>query len=557
MWCSVSCDSAGDESFLQRLQIDVVWLGLIPAWVLLLIAFQLPLSRGRLFAATAVPVALFVLAYSLGYVGYHTVVSYDSFGYLQPALFGSYSEARSAGYPSILLAVSRIAGLDYLAWVQLGAGVACYLAGAWLLAVRFGNRWIGPVFVLAFLLQGTTTQFAADIMTEGLFTAALGLFAAALGALAWRPDRLAIAAAVTGIVLATVTKAVGIALVVPALLLVRFLPRGKRLSVSGAIVIAGLGTYALLAMNSFIRTGAATPESFAGYSLSGYVGWMLDDTAMPPSDLSQRMIAAAAPLVAQRPADLADIHSLATLDRYVDVTIQDFNKFAWLTLIPMAKAELGSQRATNDFLQRLGISSIRAHPWLYLRHVAAHFYGLWRDLDKTMSLRVAALFARVEPVINASADLDARIRAIPAHVLAPYPDRAVLKGEMIAQSQLPVRYSDFWDFNLFRSFPPVVLGVLALILSILFLVPGRLTQVYRTEIMIALSLNAYFGAHVLLQVTLQRYAGAGILAAFFLGVSFAFTTLYALRNLIAVGVMHLSERTRRAALVRLAGGPKP
>jgi hypothetical protein len=156
---------------------------------------------------------------------------------------------------------------------------------------------------------------------------------------------------------------------------------------------------------------------------------MLDDTSMPPSDLSRRLIDAAAPVVTRRPADLADIYSRTTLDRYVDLTVQDYNTFAWTTLIPIAGAELRSLQASNAFLLRLGIASIRAHPWLYLRHVAAYFYGIWRDLDKTMPLRVAAFFARAEPVINASPDLDARISTIPAHALAPYPNRAVLKGE--------------------------------------------------------------------------------------------------------------------------------
>jgi hypothetical protein len=79
-----------------------------------------------------------------------------------------------------------------------------------------------------------------------------------------------------------------------------------------------------------------------------------------------------------------------------------------------------------------------------------------------------------------------------------------------------------------------------------------LTHIYRTEIMIALSLNAYFGSHVLLQVTLQRYAAAGTLAVIFLAVSFAVTTLCALRHLLALGV-----DTRRAALSRAGAGAEP
>ena len=297
-----------------------------------------------MFTATAFPVALFVLFYSLGYVDFHTVTSPDSAGYLQRVLYGSYSPLRNAGYPTILLAVQNTVGLDHLAWIQLGAGIACYLAGAFLLAVRFANKWIGSVLVLAILLQGTISQFAPDVMTEALFTAGLGLFAAALGVLAWRPDRRAVIAAAVGIVLATLAKSLGVVLVLPALLLVRFLPKGNRLSVSGVIVVCGLATYALMAISSYTRTGIASPESFAGYSLIGHVGWMLDDASMPPSDLTRSLISAAAPVIEQRPADLTDIHSLATLDRYVDVTVQDFNT--------VALAEAVSNRDISTWLER-------------------------------------------------------------------------------------------------------------------------------------------------------------------------------------------------------------
>jgi hypothetical protein len=541
-----------DLSILQRMPIDVAWLGLVPASILLLISFQMSLSLGRLFAATALPVALFVLAYSLGYVDSHIIIVPDSGGYLRRILEGSYTSARSVGYPIILLAVQNVLGLDHLAWVQLGTGMACYLAGAYLLAVRFGSRWIGMFLALAVLFQGTTSQFAPDVLTEALFTAGLGLFAAALGTLAWRPDRLAVAAAVVGIVLAILTKAIGLVLVVPALLLVRFLPRGRRLSVSGAIVVAGLGTYGLLAASNFMRTGALSPESFAGIALAGQVGWMLDDASMPPSDLSRRMISAAASVVAQRPADLAEIHSLATLDRYVDLTVQDYNAVIWGKLFPIAKSSLGSLEEINSFFLRLGISSIRARPWAYLRHVVAHFYGLWRDLGKTMPLRDATIYVRGEPIFVVPQLDPAFVKSTTAGVLTPYPSEVGLKGEVVGQSSLPLKFGSMWNFCLFLAAGPLVLGGVALVLSILFLVPGRLAYVYRTEIMIALSLNAYFGSHVFLQVTLQRYAAAGTLAATFLAVSFVVTTLYGFKNLLAAGVMSLAENRRRGALKRVS-----
>ena len=522
------------DNIIRRVPVDAVWLSLLPASLLILIFFQIPLSFGRVFTATAVPVALFVLLYSLGYVDFHTVTVSDSAGYLQRVLKGTYSSKRNVGYPSILLAVQNTVGLDHLAWIHLGTGIACYLAGAFLLAVRFASKWIGSILVLALLVQGTISRFAPDVLTEALFMAGFGLFASALGVLAWRPDRRAVMAAAVGIVLATLAKSLGVVLIFPALLLVRFLPKGYRLSVSGTIVICGLGTYALMAISSYTRTGIASPESFAGYALIGQVGWMLDDAAMPPSDLTRSLISAAAPVIAQRPANLTNIQSLATLDRYVDLTVQDFNTVVWQNLVPIATAQLGSVEAVNSFFLRFGLSSIRAHPFPYLRHVAAHFYGMWRDMGVAQSLPVATIFIRSEPILFGPSRNTGVSDTIPANVLTPYPSEVTLKNEIRSQSELPLMLIS--KTNWLSVEWTIALGVLAFFLSMLVLVPGRLAYLYRTEIMIALSLNAYFGAHVLLQVSLVRYASVALFAAIFLAASFAFTTLYALKSMVVARV---------------------
>jgi hypothetical protein len=523
-------------SLIRRVPVDVVWLGLLPATLLILICFRIPLSVGRVFTATAFAVASFLLLFSLGYVDIHTLTSSDSVGYLQRILDGTYSPKRSVGYPIILMAVQHTIGLDHLAWIQLGADIACYLAGAFLLAVRFGNKWIGCILVFAILLQGTVSLFAPGVMTESLFVAGLGLFAAALGVLAWRPDRRAVVAAAVGIILATLAKSFSVVLVLPALLLVRFLPKGHRLPVSGAIVLCGLATYTLMAISSYTRTGVATPESFAGYSLMGHVGWMLDDASMPPSDLTRSMIAAAAPVIEQRPADLTNIHSLATLDRYIDVTAGDYNTLFWGKLNPIATSQLGSVERVNSFFLRFSLSSIRAHPFPYFRHVAAHFYGMWRDLGRAPPLRPVTIYVRQLPVLTMDDPINgAAVRdAIPANVLSPYPSAVVMEGEALSQTNLPLMLKEVWDARLISEGWTIALGALALFLSILFLVPGRLARLYRTEIMIALSLNAYFGAHVLLQVSLDRYAAAAVFAATFLAASFVFTSCYALKAMLPV-----------------------
>ena len=189
------------------------------------------LSPARLLASVAIPVALFVSVYSFGYVAYHTLHYNDSPSYLQRLLSGTFASNRNSGYPSFLVAVSGTIGLDRLAWVQLGAIIACYFSGVWLLVTHLGRKWLGPILAMMFVLQGATTEFSDQILTEALFTAGLSLFAASLGALAWRPGTGAVIAGMIGIVLATLAKSIGVVLVVPALLLVRFLPKEARVRV--------------------------------------------------------------------------------------------------------------------------------------------------------------------------------------------------------------------------------------------------------------------------------------------------------------------------------------
>jgi hypothetical protein len=513
------------DNMLRRFPVDVAWLSLTPALILLFACLPPRLSPGRLFVSVAVPVALFVSIYSFGYVAYHTINYPDSSTYLQRVLTGTYSPVRNSGYPFLLVVVNKTLGLDRLAWLQFGTIIACYFAGAWLLVSHLQNKWLGPLLVLAFVLQGATSMFADHILTEALFTAGLALFAASLGALARRPGVYAVIGGMIGVVLATLAKSIGLVLVVPALLLVRFLPRGARLYVAVPIVAAGLLTYGAMAVHGYSRTGNFAPESFAGYALFGHVAWMLDDAYMPQSQLTRALINAAEPVVHKRPGDLTQIDSLAALDRYVDYTLQEYNLLLWQTLSLVAGPYLGSAQAANAFYMQFALSSIRAHPAPYLRHVAAHFYGLWRDLGYIEPLKISAIGIRSEV---GALEIQLRKQA-PASVLAPYPEPAQLRTERITQDALPLAFERIWNRYWIRPACTIALGILALGLSLLFLIPGRLALTYRTEIMIALSLNAYFSAHALLQVSLGRYADVGILAALMLAVSFVTTSLGAVK----------------------------
>ncbi len=242
--------------------VDAVWLGLLPASLLILISFRIPLSFGHMFTATAFPVSLFVLFYSLGYVDFHAVTWQRRQRRTCNAFFMARTRPlRNVGYAIILLAVKNTVGTRP-SCMNTARNRHSVLSGRRLPAscpickqmdrIHFGVRH--PA-------SGAISQFAPDVMTEALFMAGLGLFAAALEVMASRTDRRAVTAAAVGIVLATLAKSLGVVLVLPALLLVRFLPKGNRLSVSGVIVICGLATYALMAISSYTRTGIASPEN--------------------------------------------------------------------------------------------------------------------------------------------------------------------------------------------------------------------------------------------------------------------------------------------------------
>ena len=216
-----SSGSCGAPELLRRVPVDLVWLALIPAFLLLFSTTPSGLSSNYLFASFAIPIALFVFMYSFGYVPYHTLHFNNSATYLQKVLTGTYASNRNSGYSTILVAINRTIGIDRVAWFQFGAIIGCYLTGAWLLSSYLQRKWLAPLIVVMFLAQGTTTTFSDRILTEALFTAGLGLFAASLGAFARQARVGAQMAGAAGIVLAISAKSIGIVLVVPALLVAR------------------------------------------------------------------------------------------------------------------------------------------------------------------------------------------------------------------------------------------------------------------------------------------------------------------------------------------------
>ena len=518
---SASCEA---PELLRQVPVDLVWLSLIPAFLLLFSTTSSGLSRNYLLVSFASPVMLFVLMYSFGYVPYHTLHFNDSASYLQKVLTGTYASNRNFGYSTILVAINRTIGIDRIAWFQFGAIIACYLTGAWLLGSYLQRKWLAPLIVAMFLAQGATTTFSDRILTEALFAAGLGLFAASLGALAWQARAAAQMAGVAGIVLAIAAKSIGIVFVIPALLVARFLPKDGRFRHSAPIAAAGLATYLAMAGYNYVNTRVFAPENFAGEVLVAHVAWTLDDAYMPKTDLTRQMLATAADVVRKRPDNLTKIDSRASLDRYVSYTAVEESEIFWNGLYPVGASHFSSGAQENAFYLQFAISTIRVHPFPYILHSAAHFYGLWRDLGNLQSLREATIDIRSLPLRETVAERQLR-DSNPPSILARYPEQSQLEAELETQKRLPLAFPALWDHRWINSSSSIALGVLSLILCALYFIPSTIALFYRTEIMIALSLNSYFAAHAFMYATEPRYANVAIIAAIMFVANFVATTM--------------------------------
>src|SRR5207249_1765521 len=118
---------------------------------------------------------------------------------------------------------------------------------------------------------GALVVFSARLLTEALFLSGFTLAAAGLASAARRPSAALFIVTGLGLATATLAKAVGIVLVVPALMLVRFIPL-QRWSALVACVVLPIGVYVSMATDAYIRAGLPRPEATGGIDLAGHVG---------------------------------------------------------------------------------------------------------------------------------------------------------------------------------------------------------------------------------------------------------------------------------------------
>jgi hypothetical protein len=491
------------------------------------------------FWVTAACLGGFLVIYSFAYAPVVPILSPDSYNYVQPLIAGSFNTTRSIGYPVFVLVVAKLGGFAILPWVQLLAQVLSYVVAAWLLSRAYNSFFLGIFALLGLCLQGVMTLNAPQVLTESLFIAALTLFAGAIAASARRADSLNLALVGVGLVLAVAAKAVGIVLVVPAVLLLRFVPRHTRMKGAALAILPGVAVYLAMSAHGYARSGTFSPEQFAGYALGGHVGWMLDGEIEGQPGVAERTRAAAALVTAKRPADLEDIRSLSDLDRYVIYTSNEYNELLWVNMVPSLGAP--SNKAANDALLALSISSIKRRPLAYLGHVAAHFYGLWTMVGHAPTLPDAAVLVREYAAESPSVSY-----SVFGGLANPLPHDAVRRAVQ-AQTSVPLIGKEFlvWVGQASGGRAMLIMAAFTIAISLLFLMPGWLGRMYRGEIVLALSLNAYLLGQALFQVALSRYSTVIFPALFLFFGCFLATTLSGVARYSLARVAYLNDLTKR------------
>jgi len=350
-------------------------------------------------------------------------------------------------------------------------------------------------------------------MTDALFLSGFTLAAAALASAARRPSPLCFIVASLGLGLAILAKAVGIVLVVPALMLARFLSPSKWNALA-CVVLVPVGVYLSMTTDAYIRAGLLTPEATGGMNLAGHVAGFLDGELSDAPGFVEGLREAIGPILAKRPSDLATIRSRKDLDAYIDYTAREHDTILGLTLVPAAVrmlAPLGTDeyKKLDGMLMRVGVASIMANPSAYMKHVAAHYYGLWRDLGRYFpaDLPSASVFIRqkageADPFWS-SAISDKYFYSL----LPPMPSPFAAEAASAQQQAAALAFRHFLVFPVsLNEIITVAIGIVALFLPTLWFFSCRLSQSYRSEIMLALVLDAYALGHALFQVSLTHYA---------------------------------------------------
>ena len=452
----------------------------------------------------------------------------DSSGYLTWSLF------RTVGYPFFLHTYHFVAGTwQYLHTYQLNLLIAGTLLLGYGVA-RVTRSYLAAWLVVALVVGWANALLSAtDFLTEPPFAAFtmahIGLVLLYLAT----SRRLFVWLAAIALAAAVAVKSVAVVLLGPVALVILFSARGRR-AVLLPLMLVPLVSWLVPSAYNFARNGVFESSTAGGYALAGHVAWAI--APRPGSNHNaeaERIEQRLRPILAKRPEFNAPSH-------YVAYTANEYNTLLWANVVPellafYPEACPASQPSctwkscpsrcsfiVNRTLMQLSREAIAAEPKAFGQHVAAHFYGLWRDAFSGGTDFVQGAAMRGGYVASQYDQSNGYYRTM----LAPVPPIA---GEE-ARAATAKRIADsgakrFIDLVTLQDLAnglgiaayraPWMLLALGLAASFLIFVFRRLGPAAAGLCYVALCANAYFLGTALAQPSLNRYAWPmqGVIAA--------------------------------------------
>lgn len=332
--------------------------------------------------------------------GFYPLLSPDSLSYL------SGNALRGVVYFGLLKAsVWLVPSGVLLVPLQLSIMFFSFVAVGWSVGRLTRNGLLGWLTVLTLVADTALTRYAVLMLSEPIFVAFVMFHFAAAISLLRRYS--AAAATLSGVTagLAILVRPAGYSLLlsIPFIIAVA---HGQRLRAllqaafpAGALVMIGI-------MVNFAMSGGLTTQSIGGLSLLGHVLPLAKPEAKSPyPELYRQIVDVTTPAVtsaqAKYPAE------------YWRVTISESSKFLWGLAVPRISAFVQGQARQTDEHSKLAVAKgggpippvlgdmlednvlatrvnkismglalgiIASDPLGYLRHVAAHLYGMWANL---------------------------------------------------------------------------------------------------------------------------------------------------------------------------------
>jgi hypothetical protein len=318
------------------------------------------------------------------------LLAYDSYSLLWPDS-GSYIHweiARSAGYPLLLWAVGLFS-TDLAAMrptqMALLVGAAALLTAA--LEALLKARGVPAARVIAigggvaFVANTALMRFGLSILSEAPFAAFVAANLAFFVLLAIRPRPWTCLAFALTLAAAVLIRPAGLSLLlsIPMLLALPDVP-GRR--VFGYVVLP-LGLILLTAAAAnYWRAGVFALQEMGGISLAGHVASLAPDhleTAHPVptnqivSDLTSWRTQEAASTWPQEAYEFTTVE----YNPMVHIVVGRFGDYVDGEARAGRVSSLPKHAVVNRLCHEFALSVIRQAPFAYLRHVAAHLYGIW------------------------------------------------------------------------------------------------------------------------------------------------------------------------------------